>query len=130
VAPGQSASEAFDAVRAHVLTYVPYGAEVTFEDVNLGESFSTDTSGWAAQAVSTALTDAWGAEVVEMGVGGSIPFISSFVKAFPEAQVLVTGVEDPDSRAHSPNESLHIESFERAIVAELLFLASANSKQI
>ena len=64
-----------------------------------------------------------------MGVGGSIPFISSFVSAFPGAQVLVTGVEDPDSRAHSPNESLHIESFEKAIVAELMFLAATNSRE-
>jgi acetylornithine deacetylase/succinyl-diaminopimelate desuccinylase-like protein len=123
VAPGQSASDAFEAVRQHILNNVPYGAQVDFEDINLGESFSTDTSGWAAQSISHSLTSAWGKDVVEMGVGGSIPFISSFVSAFPTAQVLVTGVEDPDSRAHSPNESLHIESFERAIVAELLFLA-------
>jgi acetylornithine deacetylase/succinyl-diaminopimelate desuccinylase-like protein len=128
VAPGQSASEAFEAVRAHVLSHIPFGAVVEFDDVNLGESFSTDTSGWAAQSVCSALSQAWGKPVVEMGVGGSIPFISSFVSSFPSAQVLVTGIEDPDSRAHSPNESLHIGSFERAIVAELLFLAESNSK--
>lgn len=130
VAPGQSASDAFEAVRQHILKHVPYGAQVDFEDINLGESFSTDTSGWAAQSISHSLTSAWGKDVVEMGVGGSIPFISSFVSAFPTAQVLVTGVEDPDSRAHSPNESLHIESFERAIVAELLFLAECNSREL
>jgi acetylornithine deacetylase/succinyl-diaminopimelate desuccinylase-like protein len=130
VAPGQTSREAFEAVRSHILAHSPYGAEVSFEDINLGESFSTDTSGWAAQSVSRALSEAWETDVVEMGVGGSIPFISSFVEAFPSAQVLVTGVEDPDSRAHSPNESLHIESFERAIVAELLFFAQVNEKQI
>lgn len=130
VAPGQPSSEAFIAVHSHILAHVPYGAEVTFEDINLGEAFSTNTSGWAAQSASKALSQAWETEVVEMGVGGSIPFISSFVDAFPSAQVLVTGVEDPDSRAHSPNESLHIESFERAIVAELLFLADVNGKLI
>lgn len=130
VAPGQKASDAFDAVKEHILTSVPFGAEVSIDDVNFGESFSTDTTGWAAQAVKTALSSAWGTDVVEMGVGGSIPFISSFVAAFPRAQVLVTGVEDPDSRAHSPNESLHIDSFEKAILAELLFLQECNSKQL
>lgn len=127
VAPGQPATEAFEAVREHILAHVPFGADIEFDDVNLGESFATDTTGWAAQAVSTALSQAWNCDVVNMGVGGSIPFISSFVSAFPTAQVLVTGVEDPDSRAHSPNESLHIDSFERAIVAETLFLTHCNS---
>ena len=130
VAPGQSSEDAFKAVQAHIAKHIPYGAEVVFDDVNLGEAFSTDTTGWAAQAVTSALGQAWGTEVVDMGVGGSIPFISSFVSAFPEAQVLVTGVEDPDSRAHSPNESLHIASFEQAIVAELLFLAECNSREL
>ena len=129
VAPGQSASEAFAAVRKHIETHVPFGALVEFDDVNLGEAFATDTSGWAAQSISSALSQAWEKDTVYMGVGGSIPFISSFVSAFPGAQVLVTGVEDPDSRAHSPNESLHIESFEKAIVAELMFLAATNSRE-
>ncbi len=129
VAPGQSASEAFAAVRKHIETHVPFGALVEFDDVNLGEAFETDTSGWAAQSISSALSQAWEKDTVYMGVGGSIPFISSFVSAFPGAQVLVTGVEDPDSRAHSPNESLHIESFEKAIVAELMFLAATNSRE-
>ena len=130
VAPGQSAEEAFAAVRKHIETHVPFGALVDFDDVNLGEAFATDTSGWAAQSISEALSQAWEKDTVNMGVGGSIPFISSFVSAFPRAQVLVTGVEDPDSRAHSPNESLHIESFEKAIVAELMFLAETNSRKL
>ena len=34
----------------------------------------------------------------------------------------VTGVEDPDARAHSANESLHVPDFRSAIVAEALLL--------
>jgi acetylornithine deacetylase/succinyl-diaminopimelate desuccinylase-like protein len=130
VAPGQSSSEAFEAIKSHIQNNAPYGAEVVFEDINLGESFATDTQGWAAQAVKSALSASWDSEVLEMGVGGSIPFISSFVSSFPQAQVLVTGVEDPDSRAHSPNESLNIASFEKAILAELLFLLECNAKEL
>jgi hypothetical protein len=40
---------------------------------------------------------------------------------------LVTGVEDPDSRAHSANESLHIGDFKNAVVAESLLLARINA---
>ncbi len=127
VSPGQTAQEAFEFVSKHMMSNVPYGAELLFSDVNLGESFTTDTSGWASQLMLSALNNSWECKPVEMGVGGSIPFIASFVKSFPHAQVLVTGVEDPDSRAHSPNESLDISSFEKAIVAEILFLLDCNS---
>jgi acetylornithine deacetylase/succinyl-diaminopimelate desuccinylase-like protein len=56
-------------------------------------------------------------------MGGSIPFIADLKEVFPEADVLITGVEDPDSRAHSANESLHLGDFEKCIVAEALLLA-------
>ena len=65
-------------------------------------------------------------DVVNIGIGGSIPFIADLKEVFPAAQILVTGVEDPDSRAHSPNESLHIETLRRAILAESLVLLEAN----
>ena len=57
-----------------------------------------------------------------MGVGGSIPFIAEFLESFPEASVLVTGVEDPDTRAHGANEGLHLAEFERVCLAEALLL--------
>lgn len=69
------------------------------------------------------MTDGYGAEAVDLGVGGSIPFIADLVREFPEAQILVTGVEDPHARAHSPNESLHLETFRNAVATEALMLA-------
>jgi acetylornithine deacetylase/succinyl-diaminopimelate desuccinylase-like protein len=40
---------------------------------------------------------------------------------------LVTGVEDADSRAHSPNESVEVESLKKAMVGEALMLLEANN---
>jgi len=77
--------------------------------------------------VLTAMQEAWGAEPQLVGVGGSIPFIAELAETFPDAQVLVTGVEDPATRAHSPNESLHLGVFHRAILTEGLLLARLNS---
>jgi acetylornithine deacetylase/succinyl-diaminopimelate desuccinylase-like protein len=57
-----------------------------------------------------------------MGTGGSIPFIAEFQETFPGASILVTGVEDPDTRAHGPNEGLYLPDFERAVLAEALLL--------
>jgi len=61
---------------------------------------------------------------VDIGVGGSIPFIATFRDMFPKASVLVTGMGDPDARAHGPNESLHLGEFARVCLAEALLLAN------
>jgi acetylornithine deacetylase/succinyl-diaminopimelate desuccinylase-like protein len=82
-------------------------------------------SGRAYDAARAAFTAAWdGVAPVDVGVGGSIPFIATFQELFPGAEVLVTGVEDPDSRAHGPNESLHLGEFARGCLAEALLLAN------
>jgi acetylornithine deacetylase/succinyl-diaminopimelate desuccinylase-like protein len=41
----------------------------------------------------------------------------------PQAAILVTGVEDPDSRAHGANESVHLAELEKVVLAEALLLA-------
>ena len=68
------------------------------------------------------MADAWGTAPVDIGVGGSIPFIADLLEVFPDAAILVTGVEDPDTRAHAANESLHLGEFERVCLAEALLL--------
>jgi hypothetical protein len=57
-----------------------------------------------------------------MGVGGSIAFVTAFAESVLGAEILITGVEDPDTRAHGANESLHLGVFERACLAEALLL--------
>ena len=117
-----------EAVRRHVEDNAPFGARVIFTPGESGNSFQTDTSSAAATAAMWALGEAWGVPAVEMGIGGSIPFIADLTELYPDAQILVTGVEDPDSRAHSANESLHLGDFRNAIVAEALLLARLNSE--
>ncbi|NNC10423.1 dipeptidase [Planctomonas sp. JC2975] len=126
VAPGQAAREAYAALERHIRSRDAFGAHIEIDEVDLGDPFLVDTSGWAATAAKEAMRDAWGAEPVETGIGGSIPFIADLVREFPDAQILVTGVEDPDTRAHSPNESLHLGVFRRAILTESLLLARLN----
>jgi acetylornithine deacetylase/succinyl-diaminopimelate desuccinylase-like protein len=65
---------------------------------------------------------AYGNAAVEIGTGGSIPFIAEFARAFPGAAVLVTGVGDPESRWHGIDESLHLGMWQRACLAEALLL--------
>jgi cysteinylglycine-S-conjugate dipeptidase len=128
VAPGQAAADARDALIAHLKANAPFGANLEFSDIESGDPFLVDTRGWAVAAAKQAMADAWGADPVEAGIGGSIPFIADLAQVFPEAQILVTGVEDPDTRAHSPNESLHLGVFKRAILTEALLLARLNQR--
>ena len=128
IAPGQTAADAYLALEKHVLENAPFGAHVEISDVDRGNPFLVDTTGWAATDAKAAMHEAWGVEPVEMGVGGSIPFIADLVELFEDAQILVTGVEDPDSRAHSPNESLHLGVFRRAILTEAVLLAKLNDR--
>lgn len=128
VAPGQDAREAYQAIEAHLRAHAPFGAELTFSDIDLGDGFLVDTTGWAVQMTREAMADGYGVDPVDLGVGGSIPFIADLVREFPGAQILVTGVEDPHSRAHSPNESLHLETFRNAVRTEALLLARLNGR--
>ncbi len=128
VAPGHRAADAWQAVREHLEANAPFGAVLAFDDVVTGEPFLVDTSAPAFGLAKSALEAGFGAPVVETGVGGSIPFIAELVEVFPEAQILVTGVEDPDTRAHSPNESLHLGVLRRAATSEAILLAALDGR--
>jgi acetylornithine deacetylase/succinyl-diaminopimelate desuccinylase-like protein len=130
IAPGQQPSEALEALKTHILANNSLAAQVVFGAVELGKPFSLGESGWAKDLASKALKVAYGFDSVDIGIGGSIPFIADLEAVFPGVQVLVTGVEDPDSRAHSPNESLHIETLRKAIVAQTLILLGGNQLQL
>ncbi|HWH25956.1 MAG TPA: dipeptidase [Pseudolysinimonas sp.] len=128
VAPGQSAADYFDHLEAHLRSHAPHGAHLEIDDVDLGEPFEVNAEGWATAESLAALREGYGVEPVQIGMGGSIPFIADLAHRFPTTQILITGVEDPDSRAHSPNESVHLPTFAKAIHAEALFLARLNSR--
>jgi acetylornithine deacetylase/succinyl-diaminopimelate desuccinylase-like protein len=128
IAPGQKASDAFAALERHVRANAPFGAKVEISEIDLGDPFLVDTSGQSVSDARAAMFEAWGVEPVDTGIGGSIPFLADLVEQFPAAEILVTGVEDPDSRAHSPNESLHLGVFRRAILTEALLLAKLQNR--
>ena len=128
IAPGDTTANAVARLTEHLEAHVPWGATLTTTVVDTGEATAIDATGPAYDAARAAFAEAWdGTEPIDMGVGGSIPFIAEFLDAFPEASVLVTGVEDPDTRAHGANEGLHLAEFERVVLAETLLLAKLGS---
>lgn len=122
LAPGQDPDAAMDALRSHLVGKAPFGARVTVTDGEKGKPFQAPTDSTAMQAARWAFAQSWGTDPVDIGVGGSIPFIADLLEVYPDAAILVTGVEDPDGRAHGANESVHLGELEKVVLAEALLL--------
>ena len=121
--PGMDPDEMMNALTEHISGLAAFGATVRVHPGEKGKPFVV--AGDAPQSVKMkqALSEAWGTETIETGLGGSIPFVAELVATFPDAEILLTGVEDPDTRAHAPNESLDLDVLRHAIEAEVLLLA-------
>lgn len=122
VAPTQDPNAAFEALAAHLRANAPWGSEIEVELDEVGSGFAADASGPVYDEARAAFADAWGSPSVDVGIGGSIPFVQMFADMMPNAAILVTGVEDPDTRAHGADESLHLGEFEKVCLAETVLL--------
>ena len=122
VAPGDDATKASAALKEHLESHASWGAQVTVTEGQTGQPCSVNARGAGYEAARSAFATAWGVEPIDMGMGGSIPFIAEFQQTFPQASILVTGVEDPDTRAHGIDEGLHLAEFAKVCLAEALLL--------
>ena len=122
VAPGQDSRSAGETLLRYLEDNVPFGAKIETKINECGPGFTAGEDTETTKLARWALSEAWGRESVDIGIGGSIPLIADLKETFPQAEILVTGVEDPDTRAHSQNESLHLGDWRNAIVAEALLL--------
>jgi acetylornithine deacetylase/succinyl-diaminopimelate desuccinylase-like protein len=125
IAPDQDPAEALKLLQQHLIDHAPFGAHVELGAVEKGPGYLAK-DGWGSTLAHEAFSAVWPQKSVNIGIGGSIPFISTFAELFPDAEILVTGVEEPDSRAHSPNESQHLPTLKRAMAAEALLLLHGN----
>jgi len=122
VHPEQDAVEAQQAVIAHLRAQRPFGIELEVQPGPTGNGFAATTTGPAYAAARAAWSQAWGAEVVQAGSGGSIPIVSALAGALPDAEALLVGTTDGYANIHGPNERVLLSEFENAVVAEADFL--------
>ncbi len=104
------------------------GPEDPVTPLDEGMGWAMDPQCEATRDAEEALREAFGVDPVNKGEGGSIPFIPELQRIFPHAQVLVTGPEDPQSNAHSPNESVSVSGLRNDVVAEALLLDKLNHR--
>jgi len=122
IPPGQDGKAALAALVAHLKANVPWGAQVTITSESFGEPFTTKTGGVENKAMKWALSKAWDHKAIDIGAGGTIPFLFDLAELFPQAEIMVTGAGDERSGAHGPDESLDLDELERACLGEALFL--------
>jgi acetylornithine deacetylase/succinyl-diaminopimelate desuccinylase-like protein len=124
LAPGDDARKAVAALTDHLRRHAPWGVQVDVTPGDVGQPVAVEARGPAFDAARTAFRKAYGNDPVDIGIGGTIPFIAEFAAAFPQAAILVTSAgADPDCRAHGTDESLHLGDFAHACLAEALLLA-------
>ena len=121
-APNQRPEEAQEALARFMVEHAPFGAEVWIDKLDNGMGWAMDPNAEATKDAMDAMEEAFGVAPVNKGEGGSIPFIPELQRIFPDAQVLVTGPEDPKANAHSPNESISLPSLKNNVITEALLL--------
>ncbi|MEV7200238.1 dipeptidase [Streptomyces griseoluteus] len=123
VPPGVDAAEATKLLTAHLEAHVPWGARVSIEQVGQGQPFRADTTSPAYRAMADAMAAAYPGETMQYaGQGGSIPLCNTLAGLYPEAEILLIGLSEPEAQIHAVNESVSPEELERLSVAEALFL--------
>ncbi|MFE9461252.1 dipeptidase [Streptomyces californicus] len=132
VPPGHDAAEATKLLTAHLESRAPWGARVKVEQVGQGQPFRADMTSPAYTAMADAMRDAYpGQEMQSSGMGGSIPLCNTLAGLYPEAEILLIGLSEPEAQIHAVNESVSPEELERMSVAEALFLRNyAESKKV
>ena len=68
------------------------------------------------------MRDAYGRDLVTQGQGGSIPLCNVFAETYPDAEIMLIGVEEPLCLIHAPNESVDPTEIENMALVEALFL--------
>lgn len=123
IPPGTTPGDAQQALVAHLTNAAPWGVEVAVEIEATGSPFRAVTDGPAYTAIAAAMGDAYGVPMALLGQGGSIPLCNVLADTFPDAELILMGVEEPACLIHAPNESVDPGEIERMAVAEALFLS-------
>jgi cysteinylglycine-S-conjugate dipeptidase len=121
VPPGMDAEEAQTALIEHLKAVAPWNVQVEFEREAQGGPFSGPVEGPAFEALTAAMAEAYGRDVTLLGQGGSIPLCTVFQETFPDAEIMLLGVEEPLCLIHAPNESVDPTEIEHMALVEALF---------
>ena len=122
VPPGIEVRAAQQLLVEHLQRFAPWHVRLEIKEEGAGPAFATRTDGAAFTALRDSLAEAYGKPSVVQGSGGSIPLCSVFQTVYPDAEIMLIGVEEPQCMIHAPNESVDPAEIERTALAIALFL--------
>jgi cysteinylglycine-S-conjugate dipeptidase len=122
IPPGTDPDQAHKALVDHLQAVAPWGVHVTVDLEGDGAAFNAATDGPAYDAISSAMEEAFGKPMTTLGQGGSIPLCNVFAETYPDAELIMMGVEEPAALIHAPNESVAPSEIQSMALAEALFL--------
>jgi acetylornithine deacetylase/succinyl-diaminopimelate desuccinylase-like protein len=120
--PGMDGETVQNALIEHLQKRVPWNLRCEIERVAVGDPFVGSLEGPAFESLKAALEESFGRELATAGQGGSIPLCNVLAETFPDAEIFLMGVEEPQCLIHAPNESVDPSEIERIALAEALFL--------
>jgi acetylornithine deacetylase/succinyl-diaminopimelate desuccinylase-like protein len=123
VPPGMDPAVAQDALIKQLQASAPWNAHVTVEREASGSPFRAVTDGPAYATLGEAMAEAYGRPFTTLGQGGSIPLCNVFADTYPDAEIILMGVEEPLTLMHAPNESVAPSEIENMALAEAIFLS-------
>ena len=110
------------ALIGHLEAAAPWGAWVTVRTEASGAPFLAAADGPAYHAVGAAMHEVYGWPVTMLGQGGSIPLCTVLATTFPNAEIILMGVEEPRTSIHAPNESVDPGELAAMATVEAVFL--------
>jgi acetylornithine deacetylase/succinyl-diaminopimelate desuccinylase-like protein len=122
IPPGMAPDQAHQALIDHLQAVAPWGVHVTVDLEAEGAPFKASVDGPAFEAIASAMKDAYGTPMATLGQGGSIPLCNVFAETYPDAELIMIGVEEPTALIHAPNESVAPSEIESMALAEALFM--------
>jgi acetylornithine deacetylase/succinyl-diaminopimelate desuccinylase-like protein len=122
IPPGMSPDDAERALVDHLRSVAPWGVRVHVETEAKGAPFRATVDGPAYTAMAAAMQDAYRTPMAFLGQGGSIPLCNVFAETYPDAELILMGVEEPLAMIHAPNESVDPTEIAAMALTEALFL--------
>lgn len=129
VPPHMVAGHAQEALVSHLQARVPWHLRARIEKIDVSEPFIGSLDGPAFEAMKAAMEESYGRPITTQGQGGSIPLCNVFQQTFPDAEVMLYGVEEPRCLIHAPNESVSPSEIEHTALTEALFMRSYGTRR-
>jgi cysteinylglycine-S-conjugate dipeptidase len=118
VPPSLQATQAAERLVEHLERHVPWGAQLAIDVEAAVDGYALKREQLLMSQAIAALSEAWEAAPMLIGEGASLPLVPALLARAPDLAIAITGVGDPSSNPHGPDESLDLADLERACAAE------------